>query len=191
MNSTTEIDAFTGPSFSLRNRLARVIWNFVCALFFRWSPRPLHGWRRFVLSCFGAKLGKGCHIYPKAIIWAPWNLEVGEETGVADGAILYNQAPIKLGRRVVISQGAHLCTGTHDYEKPGFPLYAKPITVGDHAWIAAESFVHPGVSIGEGSVVGARSVVTKDMPPWMVCAGHPCQPIKPRRLEAQLGSKPS
>lgn len=179
------VDAFTGPSFSLSNRLGRVAWNFVCALFFRTSPRPLHAWRAFLLRLFGAKIARGVHIYPRAIIWAPWNLEVGEESGVADSAILYNQAPIKLGRRVVISQGTHLCTGTHDYENPGFPLYAKPITVGDHAWVAAECFVHPGINIAEGAVIGARSVVTKDMPAWTVCAGHPCQPIKPRKFEGR------
>lgn len=183
MSEAASNDAFTGPSFSLKNRLARLVWNFASVLLVRWTPRPLHAWRSMVLRAFGARIGKGCHIYPKAVIWAPWNLEIGDETGVADGAILYSQALIRLGRRVVISQGAHLCTGTHDYEDPGFPLYAKPITVGDHAWVAAESFVHPGITIGEGAVIGARSVVTKDAPPWMVSAGHPCHPIKPRTLK--------
>jgi putative colanic acid biosynthesis acetyltransferase WcaF len=121
-----ESDSFTGPSFSLGNRGARVLWNFAWLLLIRFSPRPCHAWRAFILRLFGARLGRNVHIYPCAIIWAPWNLEVGDEAGVADGAILYNQAPIRLGRRVVISQGAHLCTGTHDYEKPGFPLVARP-----------------------------------------------------------------
>jgi putative colanic acid biosynthesis acetyltransferase WcaF len=87
---------------------------------------------------------------------------------------------IIIGRRAVISQGAHLVAGTHDYTKSGFPLVTRPINIGDHVWIAAEAFVHPGISIGEGCVIGARSVVTKDMPTWMVCAGHPCNPIKER-----------
>ena len=175
-----ETDAHTGPSFSLKNRAARIIWQSAYVLFFRPSPRPFHAWRRFVLRCFGAKIAAGCHIYPKAIIWAPWNLVCREAAGVADGVVLYNQAPITLGKKSVISQGSHLCTGTHDYQSPRFELYAKPISVGDQAWIAAESFIHPGISIGEGAVIGARSVVTKDMPAWMVCAGHPCKPIKPR-----------
>jgi len=106
---------------------------------------------------------------------------MGDESGCADGVILYSQGEIRLGKRVVISQGAHLCAGTHDYEKVGFPLVTAPITIGDHAWIAAEAFVHPGVAIGEGCVIGARSVVTKDMPDWTVCSGHPCQPIKQRQ----------
>lgn len=184
--SLVNADTHTGPSFSLRNRTGRVVWNLASILLFRFSPRPCHGWRRMVLRMFGAKIGKGCHIYPGVKIWAPWNLICHEEAGVGDGAILYNQAPITLGRRSVVSQGTHLCTGTHDYESPGFELYAKPITVGDHAWIAAECFVHPGVTIGEGAVIGARSVVLRDMPAWTVCAGNPCIPMKPRAIRNHI-----
>jgi putative colanic acid biosynthesis acetyltransferase WcaF len=173
-------DTFVGPSFSLKNRLARVAWNVVAILIFRPSPRPLHAWRSFVLRCFGAKVGNGVHVYPGVKIWAPWNLELADECGIASGVTIYNQGKIFIGKRTVISQGSHLCAGTHDYTKPGFPLVTKPIYIGDHAWIAAEAFLHPGITVGEGCVVGARSVVTKDMPAWMICAGHPCKPIKDR-----------
>jgi len=179
---TINADTFTGASFSVGNRLARVGWGLVQATLFHWSPRPLHSWRSCLLRLFGAKVGRGVHVYPGARIWAPWNIEIGDETGVADGAILYSQGKITLGRRVVVSQGVHLCTGTHDYERRGYPLITKPITVRDAVWIAAEAFVHPGVTIGEGSVIGARSVVTKDIPAWMVCAGFPCKPLKERRF---------
>ena len=179
------IDPHTQPSFSLRNRLRRLLWGMFAAVFYRSTPRPFHAWRAFVLRCFGARLGSGCHFYPQVTIWAPWNLEAGDQVVVGNGANLYNMAKITIGRRAVISQGAHLCTGTHDYESEGFELFAKPITVGDHAWIAAESFVHPGVNIGEGAVVGARSVVTRDMPAWMVCSGNPCRPIKPRTMKGR------
>jgi putative colanic acid biosynthesis acetyltransferase WcaF len=108
-------------------------------------------------------------------------VEIGDEAGVADGAILYSQGKITLGRRAVVSQGAHLCAGTHDYEQEGFPLFTKPITVGDHVWIAAEAFVHPGIDIGEGAVIGARSVIVKNLPAWMVCAGHPCVVLRERK----------
>lgn len=100
---------------------------------------------------------------------------------MADGAILYSQGKISIGWRAVISQGAHLCAGTHDFESDGFPLVVMPITVGAHAWIAAEAFIHPGVEIGEGSVIGARSVVVKNTPAWTVCAGHPCMPLRQRK----------
>ncbi len=171
----------TGPSFSLKNRCLRALWSIAYTLLFRPSPRIAHTWRTWLLRSFGARLGKNCHIYPKAIVWAPWNLVCDDEVGVADDVILYNQAPITLGYRVVISQRSHLCTGTHDYNDPGFPLIAKPISIGAKAWIAAESFIHPAVVVGEGCVVGARSVVINSLPPWKVCTGNPCAPIKDRK----------
>lgn len=173
----------TGASFSLKNRMARVAWNIIAAVFFRISPRPFHSWRSMLLRLFGAKVGKGVHVYPGVKIWAPWNLELHDECGIADGVILYSQGKITIGHRSVISQGSHICAGTHDYTRKGFPLITKPILIGKEVWIAAECFVHPGVTINEGCVIGARSVVGKDMPGWMVCAGHPCLPIKPRQLE--------
>lgn len=176
----------TGPSFSLKNRLARVVWNVVYWLLFRTSPRPLHHWRSFLLRCFGARVGKGVHVYPRVKVWAPWNLEIDDEAGIADGVTLYSQGKISIGRRVVISQGAHLVAGTHDYTDPGFPLITKPITIKDHVWVAAEAFIHPGVIIDEGAVIGARSVVSRNMPAWMVCAGHPCVPLKERKFNGIL-----
>jgi len=175
-------DTFTGPSFSLKNRLLRILWGVVYHFFFRLSPTPIHSWRSFLLRMFGAKIGKGVHVYPKVKIWAPWNIELGDYCGVANGVTLYSQGKITIGYKAVISQGAHLCAGTHDYTDPGFPQVSKPIIVGALSWIAAEAFIHPGITIGEGAVIGARSVVSKDIPAWMVCAGHPCSPIKIRKI---------
>ncbi len=175
-----EPDAHTSPSFSLGNRLARVAWNTVYLLLVRYSPTPFHGWRVLLLRLFGAKVGRGVHIYPRVKIWAPWNVRLSDECGIANGVILYSQGKISIGKRAVVSQGSHLCAGTHDYSRPHFPLITKPIHVGDFAWIAAEAFIHPGVSIGEGAVIGARSVVTKNMPAWQVCSGFPCVHIRPR-----------
>lgn len=171
--------------FSIRNRIGRILWGICYITFFRFSPRTFHCYRTMILKLFGAKVGERVHVYPKVKIWAPWNLELGDECGVGDEAILYSQGKISLGKRVVISQGTHLCAGTHDYTKEGFPLITKPIRIEDNVWVAAEAFVHPGVTIGEGAVVGARSVVTKDMPAWMVCAGHPCKPIKKRDFSSE------
>lgn len=173
-------DTHVGAAFSFQNRLLRVVWQLAYLTLFRFSPRPCHGWRRAILRLFGATVESGAHIYPGVKIWAPWNLKLSEECGVADGVRLYSQALISVGIRAVVSQGAHICTGTHDYQKPGFPLISKAIIIGDYAWVAAEAFVHPGVTIGEGAVIGARSVVINDMPSWMVCSGFPCTPIKER-----------
>ena len=175
-------DTFTGPSFSLKNRVSRVLWSLVYIALFKYSPKPFHKWRSFLLRNFGAKIGAEVHIYPKVSIWAPWNLEIGENVGIANGVNLYSQGKIIIGNRVVISQGSHLCTGTHDYTQNGYPLFTKPIIIKDNVWIAAECFVHPGIIINEGCVIGARSVVNRDMPAWMICTGHPCIPIKERIL---------
>lgn len=187
---TVNSDTFIGPSFSRGNRMRRLIWNVTWACFFWPSPRPFHGWRRMILRVFGAEVGNGVHVYPSAQIWAPWNLRLGDECGVGDSAKLYSQGVITIGVRAVISQGAHLCAGTHDYTRTGFPLITRPIEIGAHAWLGAECMVLPGVTVAEGSVIGARAVVTKDMPAWTVCAGHPCRPIKPRVMVDAAGGMP-
>jgi putative colanic acid biosynthesis acetyltransferase WcaF len=170
----------TGPSFSLKNRFARAVWAIASTVLFKFSPKPFHNWRSFILRCFGAKVGRGVHVYPGVKIWAPWNLELADECGVASGVTLYSQDKIRIGYRTVISQGVHLVTGTHDYNQSGFTLITKPINIGAQVWIATEAFIHPGIHIGDGCVIGARSVVVKNMPPWMICTGHPCKPISDR-----------
>lgn len=179
-------DPLTQPSFALSNRLARAAWGIVYVLLFRPSPRPFHGWRALLLRCFGARLGRGCHIYPAVSIWAPWNLVLGDYACLADGVKCYSVAPIEVGDRAVVSQATFLCTASHDHEDPTFRLVARPIRIGARAWVCAEVFVCPGVVIGEGAVIGARSVVTRDVPAWTVAAGNPCRSLKPRKLRDPL-----
>lgn len=179
------VDSRFEPSFGLRNRAARAAWAMCYNLVFRFTPRPAHALRALMLRAFGARLGKACHVYPRARIWAPWNLVMLDNACLADDVICYTMARITLGKNVIVSQGAHLCAGTHDYEDPSFQLYASPITIGDSAWICAEAFVGPGVNIGEGAVLGARAVAIKDVPAWMVCAGNPCRPLKQRKIRSE------
>jgi putative colanic acid biosynthesis acetyltransferase WcaF len=174
-------DPYRQASFSLRNRLARALWGIVWLLLFRPSPRPLHSWRAFLLKAFGAKVGASCHVYPGVKIWAPWNIGLGDCIGVADGVTLYSMERIEIGDYAVISQGAHLCAGSHDFNSPNFQLIAAPIAVGARTWLCAESFVGPGVSIAEGSVIGARGVVAKSITTeWCVWAGVPVKKIGER-----------
>ena len=150
--------------------------------FFRFSPRIFFGWRRFLLRMFGARLGKHVNIYNSARIYFPWNLEVGDWSAIGEYACIYNLGPIKIGSQVTISQRAHLCAGTHDYTDPSMPLLRPPITINDQAWICADAFVGPGVTVGEGALVGARAVAVKDVDPWQIVAGNPAKPIKKRVL---------
>lgn len=178
-------DPYSEPSFTLENRIKRQLWNIVWLFLFRSSPRLFHSWRIFLLRLFGAKIGKGCHIYPGVKVWAPWNLTLGDFVGVADGVTLYCMDKIHIGDYAVISQGAHLCCGTHDYNSSNFQLVAKPIVISSRAWICAEAFIHPGAIVPEGAVIGARVVVTKSPSlPWAVYAGNPCRQIATRnRIE--------
>lgn len=170
--------AYTGPSFSLANRSRRFIWMLVVVLLFKPSPRFLHAWRIFLLRLFGARIGAGSHIYPGVSVWAPWNLCCGCYVGVGDGAEIYNPMPVQLGDYATISQGVFLCGASHDYTSMAFPLVADSIVVERNAWVAANAFIHMGVRVGEGCVIGAASVVTKSMPAWSVCAGNPCRVVK-------------
>lgn len=161
----------------------RVLWMLVGRPLFAWSPRPLFGWRRFVLRLFGAEIGEGVNIYPSATIYFPWKLSVGDWSAVGENALIYNLGPVTIGAQVTISQRAHLCAGTHDHTDPAMPLLKPPITVEDQAWICADAFVGPRVTVGEGAVVGARAVAVKDVDAWSIVGGNPAQPIKKRELQ--------
>ena len=161
---------------------ARIAWAFVQGTLFRWSPRPLHAFRATLLRIFGAKIPEPFQvvIFPTVRITFPWKLTLAPRSMVGPGVMLYNLAPITLQRGANVSQHCHLCAGTHDFNRWSMPLVTRPIVIGENAWLAADVFVGPGVTVGELCVVGARSVVLKDLPPRMVCAGQPCRPIKPR-----------
>lgn len=165
-----------------REYFCRLMWAIV-GLLFRFSPRVGFRWRAFLLRCFGAKIGRGAHIYPGARIELPWLLEVGELSSVADGVRVYNLGKVRIGARSTLSFGAHICAGTHNYEDAGFPLLRLPIDIGDDVWICADAFLAPGVTVGDGAVVAARAVVVADVPPWVVVAGHPAQVLKPRVIQ--------
>jgi len=169
-----------GPSFSLSHRLFRLVWNLSWALLGSWTPVPMHGWRRFLLRLFGAKIASSARVYPKVSIWYPPNLTIGHHAVIGPGVILYDMAAMTIGDYAIISQRAHLCGGTHDPDDPHFQLQPKIITIGPKAWVAAEAFVGPGVTIGEGAVLGARAVAAKDLAPWTIHVGNPAKYVRER-----------
>lgn len=176
------VDSRTGPSFSLGNRLARALWSATWLLLFRPTLRPMHAWRVTLLRLFGARIGQHVHIHADCRIWAPWQLEIGHRVGIGESAKLYNMAHLRIADDAVISQGAYLCGGTHDYAAPNFQLQASPIVIGQRAWICTEAFIGPGVTVPPGAVVGARAVMmrTPEEGAWSVYAGNPARFIKPR-----------
>ena len=165
------------------NKLRRAIWGYVWLFLYRPSLTVCHGWRRALLRLFGASIGKGAHPYPSAKIWAPWNLTMEENSCLSHDVICYNVAPIHLGISVTVSQCSHLCTATHDYTEKAMPLMVAPIRIEDHAWVTADVFIGPGVTIGEGAVINARSSVFSDIEPWTVAKGYPAKSYKKRILK--------
>jgi putative colanic acid biosynthesis acetyltransferase WcaF len=170
-------DALMRPMQSTGSKLRRGLWNVSWALLCRATPNPMHRWRCAVLRAFGAKLGKNNFIYPSARIWAPWLLETGEVATIASHATIYNVGGVFIGHHAIISEGAYLCGATHDHQSPDFPLISKRVEIGPHAWICARAVVLPGVTCGEGSVLGAAAVTSKDLPAWTVHAGNPARQL--------------
>jgi len=167
--------------YSRRQMALRVFWGLLSP-FFRYSPRVFFGWRRLLLRLFGAKIGSNVHVYNSATIYMPWNLEVGDYSSIGEHAFVYNLGKITIGSKTTISQRVHLCAGTHDYNDPALPLLKPPIVIEDQAWVCADAFVGPGVTVGEGAIVGARAVATKNIGAWSIVAGNPAKFIKERRL---------
>ena len=173
-------DARHASPWTTSLKIRRVLWWIVQATLWRWSFHNLYGPRRAILRAFGATVSPSARVRPSVRIECPWNLTLGDNSVVGDRANLYALGSITLGDRVTVSQGAHLCAGTHDFTKPDFPLRTPPIAIGDDVWIAADAFVGPGVTCAEGALLGARGVAFKDLQPWTIYAGNPAQPLKPR-----------
>jgi putative colanic acid biosynthesis acetyltransferase WcaF len=164
------------------SRIARMLWMLAYALLFRPTPWFMGAWRTWLLRRFGAKIGYA-RLHASAKIWAPWLLEIGNEVWIDMNVNLYNAFGLTIGDRVVVSQNTFLCSATHDYTDPRYKLTGARITIQDDCWVAADAFVAPGVTVHQGSVVGARAVVTKDVEPWSVVAGNPAKVIKERKLK--------
>jgi putative colanic acid biosynthesis acetyltransferase WcaF len=173
---------FTGPTFTMGNRLRRVLWMLVWLLLARWTPPPLHRWRLLLLRAFGAEVSWRAYVYADVSIWAPWNLRMADYATLGRKVVCYNIAPVALGRKAVVSQGAHLCTGSHDYRDPIFPLTARAITIGERAWVCADAIVGPGVVMAEGAILGLGAVATHDLALWTIYAGNPAVAVKPRSV---------
>ncbi len=169
--------------YSPATYLKRAAWRMVWFTLWRLAHWRIPGLRSAILRRFGAQVGRGTTMRASTWIEMPWHLALGDRCLIGDGVKIYNLGDIAVGDDTVISQGVHLCAGTHDYTDPAFPLRRKPIHIGKQAWIAADAFVGPGMEIGDGAVVGARAVVTRNVEPWTVVGGNPARLIKKRERQ--------
>ena len=168
-------DGFRGKS-----KLYVQLWWLVQAILISCSPQVFYGWRRFWLRSFGATIGKKVLVRPSVKITYPWKVSIGDHSWIGDEVVLYSLGEIEIGSNTVISQKSYLCTGSHDYTKETFDIFAKKITVGNGCWLATDVFVAPGITIGDGVVVGARSSVFKELKPNWIYKGTPAKAHKSR-----------
>ncbi|MEL7585555.1 MAG: hypothetical protein AAGU19_02495 [Prolixibacteraceae bacterium] len=171
-------------TFSLKNKLGRVLWKVTSLLLFRpFTLRFFRRWRVLVLKCFGAKLQWSSLVHATVKIWAPWNLEMGTYACLGPDVDCYNQGKITIGAHATVSQKSYLCASSHDISDSLHSLIIAPIVIETQAWVAADAFIGPGVRIGQGAVIGARSAVFKDVDAWTVVGGNPAGFIKARTIK--------
>ena len=178
------LDRFNLPE-NFRGRPAWVVqlWWLMQDTLFRWSPQFMYGWRRWLLRLFGAKIGEKVLIRPTVRVTYPWKVRIGNYSWIGDDVVLYSLGEIEIGEHTVISQKSYICTGSHDFTKPSFNIYAMLVRIEDQVWVATDVYVAPGVTIGKGTVVGVRSTVLHDLPAGKICYGSPAKPVRDRVVE--------
>ena len=158
----------------------QMLWQYSWLLFCIWTPKPLNNWRLLWLRLFGAKIYGKPFVHPLARIAVPWHLTMHDRSTLGERANAYSLGEIELKARCTVGQEAYLCAATHQFDSPNLPLVTGKITIGEDAFLGARAFVMPGVNIGTGTVIGAGSIVTKDVADWLIVAGNPCKVIKQR-----------
>ncbi|WP_052383581.1 putative colanic acid biosynthesis acetyltransferase [Pseudacidovorax intermedius] len=176
-----DLSKFRVPDgFRGRSKIGVQLWWLVQATLFRWSPQVLYKFRSWLLRIFGARIGRNVLVRPTVRITYPWKLSIGDYSWIGDDVVLYSLGFISIGNHSVVSQKCYLCAGDHDYHDEAFPIRARPISVGSRSWLAADTFVGPGVTIGDDVVVGARCSVFQDIVPNSVVVGTPARRVKDR-----------
>ncbi len=165
-------------------RLGLLLWNFAWAALCSWTPKPLNPWRLVVLRCFGARIEGTPFVHSRARIQIPWRLTMRHRACLGDRANAYTLGPVVIEEAATICQEVYLCTGTHDFSSPTIPLQTSPVRIGAQAFVGARAFVLPGVTVGPRAIIGACSVVTRNVPDDAIVAGNPARIIG-RRAEVR------
>ena len=168
-------------ALSRKHQVIRMLWSVVWRVLARPLPRSVGSrWKRWLLRLFGAKIASTAIVYSSAKVYYPANLVMEAYSCLASDVDCYNVALVKIGANTTVSQGAYLCTASHDITDPLNHLITAPIVIADQAWIGAKAFIGMGVIIGQGAVVGATASVYKNVEPWTVVGGNPAKFIKKR-----------
>ena len=152
-----------------------ILWEHAWLIFCSWTPKPANKWRLFWLKMFGARIYGTPFVHQRARIQIPWNLILHDRAALGDRANAYSLGKIEIHEHATVAQEVYLCTGTHAFDSPTLSLITAPISIRAHAFIGARAFIMPGITVGEYAIVGACSVVTKDIPSHRIVAGNPAR----------------
>lgn len=166
-----------GSPWRFSKRVKMQLWEWTWTAFCLWTPKPFNRWRLLWLRLYGAKICGNPFVHQRARILMPWNIVLRNSCCIGDRATMYSLGPIEVGEGSVVAQEVYLCTGSHMFDQVGMPLEIKGIVIGRRAFLGARTFVLPGISIGDGAIVGACSVVTRDVVALSRNAGNPCRMI--------------
>ncbi len=168
------------------NKLRRLLWTTVNSTIFRYSPFFCHGWRRFLLRCFGAQIATTARVGRRAVIDAPWHLTVGERAMSCSDAWVACDADIEIGDQSMIGAFARVLAGSHDSNSNTFKPVVTKILIEKNCWIASCAMLVGGgrkvLKIGEGAIVGAGAVVFTNVKPGAIMVGNPAEKIAERSL---------
>ena len=174
MKIHAQADAYASP-WSRSQQVKMLLWEYVWLLLCSWTPKPANAWRVWWLKAFGATIYGQPFVHQRARIQIPWNLTLHDRAALGDRTNAYSLGRIEVHEHATVAQEVYLCTGTHAFDQPAKNLVTAPIIIGAHAFVGARAFVMLGTTIGEHAIVGACSVVTKDVPPYSVVKGNPAR----------------
>ena len=167
-----------------RPYLVRAIWLVVEALVLLNPVVTPYSVKRLVLRLFGARIGRHVIIKPAVHVKYPWHLEIGDNSWIGERVWIDNFVSVRIGTNAVVSQGAYLCTGNHDWPDRGMPLMVKPVTVGNGSWVGAFSRIAPGVNVGDEAVIALGAVLLVDADVRGIYRGNPAVKTGERRFSS-------
>lgn len=181
MKPRKQLTPFETP-WSIKVHILLSIWRFTWILLCAWTPKYLNPWRLLILKTFGAKVLGVPFVHQSVQIRIPWHLTLHHRACLGEKVQVYSLGEIEVHQNATIAQEAYLCTGTHDFNNPAFQLITKKITIGENTFIGARAMILPGISVHKNAVVGAQSVVSKDVAPNQIVAGNPAMEVGVRTI---------
>ena len=183
MKNKTSLENYTTGDFKIgKGIIIQLFWYITNVLFFINPLNPISSLKVFLLKLFGAKIGKDVVVKPGVNIKYPWKLTVGNYVWIGENVWIDNLDKVEIANNAVLSQGAILLCGNHNFKKPSFDLITKPITVEEGVWIGAKSIVTGGVICKSHSVLAVNSVASANLEEYTIYRGNPAEKVKIREI---------